>query len=238
MPGRVRRDLPRGLRRLQLLPVPHARITGGGSSERRPRSLQFAFKVPEEITVATWPGHARYGAAGRTEPMRSFLDARLFERSCPPAGAVPRPGRHLDLRVRDDPEGSLRERRPSSPDGSTHSSAALPGGFRYAVEIRNPEYLAPGLFRHAQRAKASRTSSTPGRGCPPSARKPQMPGAFTADFTVVRALLRPGRTLRAGRQPLRAVSRRCRSPTRPRATPSARSPRRCAAGPASRLTSS
>ena len=46
----------------------------GGS----PRSLLFGLKVPEEITVATWPGHARYGArAGQPNP--SFLDHRLFE---------------------------------------------------------------------------------------------------------------------------------------------------------------
>src|SRR6185312_2897687 len=32
-----------------------------------PASLQFAFKVPEEITVAAWPRHARYGTrAGRS----------------------------------------------------------------------------------------------------------------------------------------------------------------------------
>src|ERR1700734_3372483 len=42
-----------------------------------PASLQFAFKVPEEITVPTWPRHPRYGRrAGH--PNESFLDAALF----------------------------------------------------------------------------------------------------------------------------------------------------------------
>ena len=44
-----------------------------------PDSLRFALKVPEEITVANWPSHARYGSrAGRANA--SFLDHRLFDR--------------------------------------------------------------------------------------------------------------------------------------------------------------
>src|SRR5262249_24419991 len=50
------------------------RLFGGA-----PASLQFAFKVPEEITVVAWPRHARYGPrAGQSNG--SFLDAGLFER--------------------------------------------------------------------------------------------------------------------------------------------------------------
>lgn len=37
-----------------------------------PPSLRFAFKVPEEITVRTWPVHARYGQRGGLENI-SFL---------------------------------------------------------------------------------------------------------------------------------------------------------------------
>src|SRR4051794_23759359 len=38
-----------------------------------PSSLTFGFKVPEDITVAKWPGHARYGTrAGQSNP--GFLD--------------------------------------------------------------------------------------------------------------------------------------------------------------------
>ena len=45
-----------------------------------PPALRFGFKVPEEITVATWPGHARYGPrAGRSN--ESFLDVDHFERN-------------------------------------------------------------------------------------------------------------------------------------------------------------
>ncbi len=40
----------------------------GGS----PRSLLFGLKVPEEITVANWPGHARYGAGRARRTRRSW----------------------------------------------------------------------------------------------------------------------------------------------------------------------
>src|SRR5664279_5004892 len=32
-----------------------------------PKELKFAFKVPEEVTVKTWPTHERYGARGGSE---------------------------------------------------------------------------------------------------------------------------------------------------------------------------
>jgi uncharacterized protein YecE (DUF72 family) len=39
-----------------------------------PPSFLFGFKVPEDITVARWPGHARYGTrAGQENP--GFLNA-------------------------------------------------------------------------------------------------------------------------------------------------------------------
>src|SRR5690349_15442309 len=42
-----------------------------------PSSLTFGFKVPEDITVAKWPGHPRYGTrAGQANP--GFLDVDMF----------------------------------------------------------------------------------------------------------------------------------------------------------------
>ena len=47
--------------------------------DETPATLRFGFKVPEEITVTTWPGHARYGSrAGQIN--EAFLDAGHFER--------------------------------------------------------------------------------------------------------------------------------------------------------------
>ena len=73
--------------------------------------------------------------------------------------------------------------------------AALPGGYRYAVEVRNPEYLGPGYFAMLARRRrvAHLLFSSPGR-MPELGAQTAMPGAFTAGFTVVRALLRAGRS--------------------------------------------
>jgi uncharacterized protein YecE (DUF72 family) len=156
-----------------------------------PRSLRFAFKVPEEITVAIWPGHARYGArANRANA--SFLDAHLldleFARPLEPYrdrvaavifefGTIPKAvlsareflGR-LDTFLGD-----------------------LPGGLRHAVEIRNPEYLVPAYFDVLAAHGVAHVFNAWTR-MPDLATQVELPGAFTADFTVTRALLRPGRT--------------------------------------------
>ena len=47
--------------------------------EATPPGFLFGLKVPEDITVATWPTHARYGTrAGRQNA--HFLDAATFDR--------------------------------------------------------------------------------------------------------------------------------------------------------------
>ncbi len=157
-----------------------------------PASLQFAFKVPEEITVAAWPGHARYGTrAGR--PNESFLDARLLERQF--AGP---------LEPYQDRVATLIFEFGTIPR-STFATAgefvgrlegflgALPGGYRYAVEVRNPEYLVPAYFGVLGRHGVAHVFNAWTR-MPTLSAQVEMPGAFTADFTVVRALLRAGRT--------------------------------------------
>src|SRR4051794_3149395 len=46
--------------------------------ERVPETLQFAFKVPEEVTCRTFPMHLRYGPkAGEQNP--TFLNVDVFE---------------------------------------------------------------------------------------------------------------------------------------------------------------
>jgi uncharacterized protein YecE (DUF72 family) len=43
-----------------------------------PRAFLFGLKVPEDITVATWPGHARYGKRAG-QPNEHFLNPGIFE---------------------------------------------------------------------------------------------------------------------------------------------------------------
>jgi uncharacterized protein YecE (DUF72 family) len=154
-----------------------------------PGSLQFAFKVPEEITVATWPNHARYGPrAGRANP--SFLDAGRFDRE------FARPLEPFQDRIAAliFEFGTIPKSTLSAAEFTARLDAflgALPGGYRHAVEIRNPEYLEPGYFATLAAHGVAHVFNAWTR-MPELPEQVERPGAFTADFNVVRALLRQG----------------------------------------------
>lgn len=70
--------------------------------------------------------------------------------------------------------------------------AKLPEGFRYGVEVRNPEILGPDYFRILARHRVAHVFNAWTR-MPELSAQIVLPHAFTADFFVVRALLRQGR---------------------------------------------
>jgi hypothetical protein len=70
--------------------------------------------------------------------------------------------------------------------------AALPSGLQYAVEIRNKEYLSPAYFDRLATHNVPHVFSAWTR-MPALEDQAQLTDAFTADFTVVRALLAKGR---------------------------------------------
>lgn len=157
-----------------------------------PTSLLFAFKVPEEITVASWPHHARYGVrAGQANS--SFLNAGLFDRQfADPLGPYQDRVATLIFEFGTIPRSVFAT--PGEFAGRLDEFlTALPGGYRYAVEVRNPEYLVPGYFATLARHGVAHAFNAWTR-MPSLADQLETPGAFTADFTVVRALLRAGRT--------------------------------------------
>jgi uncharacterized protein YecE (DUF72 family) len=153
-----------------------------------PVELQFALKVPEEVTAEVFPRHPRYGPrAGRKnesylnadtfralfldplEPYRARIACLIFEfgtRGATAAAFVAQIGPFLDL---------------------------LPPGFRYAVEVRNREYLLETPYFSALREHRVAHVFNAWTKMPPLEEQIAMPEAFTADFTVVRALLRAGR---------------------------------------------
>jgi uncharacterized protein YecE (DUF72 family) len=170
-----------------------------------PASLSFGFKVPEDITVSTWPKHARYGTRAGQEN-DSFLDAYLFrtlfaDRLEPYADRVatlifefgtfnkstfPTPA---DFLARIDP-----------------FFQALPEGFRYAIEIRNPEYLSPDYFHLLKSRDVAHVFNAWTR-MPELDEQAQLPEAYTADFAVVRALLPKGRAYEQAVQALQPYER-------------------------------
>ncbi|MDB5350731.1 MAG: hypothetical protein JWN86_1978 [Planctomycetota bacterium] len=156
-----------------------------------PDSLRFAFKVPEEITVANWPSHARYGARAGQEN-KGFLDPRLFET----AFAQPL-GPYRDRVAAMIFEFGTFPKRVFPDPGQFFARldaflGALPEGFRYSVEIRNPEYLGPDYFATLASYNVAHVFNAWTR-MPEIADQVALPGAFTADFVVARALLRRGR---------------------------------------------
>lgn len=152
-----------------------------------PPQLQFALKVPEEVTVEVFPRHPRYGPrSGRTneaylnddaframfleplEPYRSRIACLIFEFGARGATA----------------EEFVAQIVPFF--------EALPETFRYAVEVRNREYLVAPYFDALKEHKAAHVLNAWTK-MPPLGEQIAIPGVFTADFTVVRALLRAGR---------------------------------------------
>lgn len=157
-----------------------------------PPRLKFGLKVPEQITVKEWPGHARYGGrAGK--PNEHFLDADLFRS----AFVEPLEPYAARVGVFIFEFGAMGRRhyesvQPFAAD-LRRFLAALPGGWRYAVEVRNREYLAEPYFDVLRERGAAHVFNAWTR-MPPLEEQVEIEAACTADFLLARALLRHGRT--------------------------------------------
>ena len=156
-----------------------------------PGNFQFAFKAPEQITCKVFPKHLRYGPqAGRENEI--FLDSRAFtdlflrpllpyrEKTGPiilEFGPVTKPG-----------FGQLS----AFLDALDPFLASLPPEFRYAVEIRNPEFLEKDYFACLRAHHIAHVYNAWAR-MPELRDQIAIPDSATADFLVCRALLRRGR---------------------------------------------
>ena len=156
-----------------------------------PASLQYAFKIPEEITVKIFPSHPRYGAkAGDQNP--SFLDGLLL-RNVFLDLLAPYRDRIAVLTF----EFGTFSKESYGGVGEFLAEldpflATLPGDFRYAVEIRNQEFLGPEYFRCLAHHRVAHVFNAWTR-MPELGDQMHLPEVYTADFTVARALLRRGR---------------------------------------------
>ncbi len=153
-----------------------------------PPSLRFAFKVPEEITVETWPRHERYGARGGS-PNETFLSAHVFTQLFAQA-LQPYRGRVATLIFEFGAFAKLH--REEFQERLRTFLAALPPDFRYAVEVRNPEFLGSDYFGLLGEQRVAHVFNSWTR-MPDLSTQIRLPGAYSTDFTVVRALLKPGR---------------------------------------------
>lgn len=156
-----------------------------------PQGFRMAFKVPEQITCRVFPSHARYGAQGGLENP-DFLDLELLQ-----DGFLRPLEPYRDrVSVMIFEFGAFPERAFSS----THEFverlspflAALPSRFRYAVEIRNPEFLESEYFQCLRSHGVAHVFNAWSR-MPELQEQIALPESVTASFIVSRALLRRGR---------------------------------------------
>ncbi|MCC7175230.1 MAG: DUF72 domain-containing protein [Bryobacterales bacterium] len=195
-----------------------------------PASLLYALKAPEDVTVKVFPGHARYGArAGAENP--SFLNAALFQDAF--LGLLEPYRRQTAVLIF---EFGTFSRRSYTSGGAFLADldrflGALPEDWRYSVEIRNPEYVGKEYFSCLRAHGVAHVFNAWTR-MPELGRQIETPGAFTADFSVVRALLRRGRSYEqavkafepyervqevntGAREAMRSVARRARETRQP-----------------------
>jgi uncharacterized protein YecE (DUF72 family) len=158
---------------------------------RVPEGFRFAFKVPEQITCKVFPKHARYGPQAGKEN-EGFLDARMLrEMFLRPLAAY---GEKTALLIFEfgafgrrsfaDLAQFLRRLDPFL--------SALPREFRYAIEIRNPEFLEKDYFACLRSHGVAHVYNAWSK-MPELRHQLAMPDSATADFLVCRALLRHGR---------------------------------------------
>ena len=156
-----------------------------------PAALRFAFKAPEDVTVKQFPRHPRYGPRAGGENS-SFLDAALFQSAFldllapyrPRVAAIIFEFGSFARQCYPDVGAFLKELDPFL--------SALPASFRYAVEIRNPEFLSPEYFACLRGHRSAHVFNAWTR-MPEMDRQIHLRDAYTSDFTVARALLRRGR---------------------------------------------
>lgn len=156
-----------------------------------PPEFTFCLKVPENVTVKRWPTHARYGKHAGLEN-EGFLNPELFTDSF--AARLEPYKRHVGVHIFE--FGTFAKPDFDDPrqffDRLDRFFEGLPLGWPYAVEVRNKEYLGPDYFAVLRKHGVAHVFNAWTR-MPPISEQIAESAAFTADFTVVRWLLKHGR---------------------------------------------
>lgn len=153
-----------------------------------PPGLRFAFKVPEEITVRVWPGHPRYGNRGG-ESNASFLNAAAFETMFLD---LLKPYRNRVAVLIFEFGTFSKFKQEDFLEHLDRFLRSLPTDWKYAVEIRNPEFLNAEYLACLREHGVAHVFNAWTR-MPELLIQAGIKDAWTADFTVTRALLRFGR---------------------------------------------
>ena len=157
-----------------------------------PPEFRWGLKAPEQITAPVWPLHPRYGALAGL-PNHTFLDAELFERS---VLAPLEPWRdRIGVIIF---EFNAMRAMPllAFVRQLENFLAALPRmgdrAWRFAVEVRNPDLLAPRYFDTLRAFNVPHVYNAWAK-MPEMKDQMMMQGSRTSDMIVARALLKRGR---------------------------------------------
>ena len=154
-----------------------------------PGAFRWGLKAPEQITTPEWPVHPRYGELAGLEN-HTFLDAGLLASAFlgPLAAYRAQVGVVIfefnALRAKGDAAEFVVKLDPFL--------AALPAGWRYAVEVRNAELLSARYFDCLRAHNVPHVYNAWTR-MPEIREQMAMRRSRTADLIVARALLRRGR---------------------------------------------
>ncbi len=156
-----------------------------------PETFRWGFKVPEQITVESWPVHPRYRALGGLENP-TFLDADLFEQAF--LKMIEPWRRQVGVLIFE--FGTFRQKSFETVGQFAARLDAflerLPAGWRYAVEVRNADFLAAPYFDCLRAHNVTHVYNAWTR-MPGIDEQIAIPGSRTSDMIVTRALLRRGR---------------------------------------------
>lgn len=162
-----------------------------GLCSQVPQGFQFAFKVTDDITIRKFPQIPRFGArAGTVNPnfLNSLMFRRLFLDPC--SGFKDKIG-PLIFEFSTFSKEEFEHGRDFVAALDTFLEG-LPKGWLYAVEMRNKSWLVPEYFDTLRRHGVAHCFNNWTR-MPAILEQIEMPGSITADFTVARFLLKPGR---------------------------------------------
>jgi uncharacterized protein YecE (DUF72 family) len=164
----------------------------GSLRDQTPEGFRVALKVTDRITVRRYPDLPRHGKnAGKENP--DFLNRDLFVEAF--LGPVRSLGSRQGVIIFEfstffPSSGLDRERFVERIERFLEE---LPAGNSYAVEIRNSEFLTADYLAMLARHGVAHVLNSWTR-MPPVVEQLKVAGIFTAQFSTVRALLRPGRT--------------------------------------------
>jgi uncharacterized protein YecE (DUF72 family) len=158
---------------------------------RVPENFRFAFKVPEQITCKVFPIHDRYGAvAGKDN--EAFLDPHIFQEMF--VRPLAQYGQKTALLIFE--FGTFSRRSFAGVhefiDRLDPFLATLGPEFRYAVEIRNADFLERDYFACLRQHNVAHVYNAWSK-MPELRYQMAIPDSKTADFQVCRGLLRQGR---------------------------------------------